>query len=130
MVGIDDRPRASCSDAIAAAVLNLLDHDPPAPLDLARYAEAGRQAAACRGRDAPACQPVSYYLPGLGGLGRDHVLARNVLARRAGITSYQCCLPVADSMTHCPLKPVISRSRRTPGAGLRSTGLGPAGGQG
>jgi hypothetical protein len=63
MLGIDDRPRASCSDAIAAAVADLLDRDPPAPLDLARYADAGRQAVARGARDAPACQPVSFYLP-------------------------------------------------------------------
>lgn len=56
MVGIDDRPRASCSDAIAAAVLDLLDRKPPGGLDLVRYAEAARSA-------APSCQPVSFYLP-------------------------------------------------------------------
>ena len=31
--------------------------------DLVRYADASRQAAARGGKDAPVCQPVSYYLP-------------------------------------------------------------------
>src|SRR5258708_1605913 len=63
LMGIDDRPRASCSDAIAAAVLDLLDRRSPGGLQLARYAEASRAAAARGGPEAPACQPVSFYLP-------------------------------------------------------------------
>jgi hypothetical protein len=63
LLGIDDRPRASCSDAVAAAVRDLLRHDPPAGLALARYAEAGRLAALRGGAAAPVCQPVSFYLP-------------------------------------------------------------------
>ena len=62
-----DRPRASRSDAIAAAVSDLL-RDPPAPLGLARYAYAGMaaQLAAAQGTanpDAPLYPPVSWYLP-------------------------------------------------------------------
>jgi hypothetical protein len=63
IAGGDDRPRASCSDVIAAAVVDLLDRNPPAGLDLARYADDSRTAAARGGPAAPGCQPVSFYLP-------------------------------------------------------------------
>jgi hypothetical protein len=68
LTGLDDRPPASCSDVIAAAVEDLM-RQPPDALDLARYAHAGWQAqrAAARGnRDdgkAPLYPPVSFYLP-------------------------------------------------------------------
>jgi hypothetical protein len=61
--GIDNRPRASCSDVIAAAAHALLTIKPPTGLGLARYAEAGRLAAMRGGPAAPVCQPVSFYLP-------------------------------------------------------------------
>jgi hypothetical protein len=63
VMGTDSRPRASCSDVIAAAVRGLLQREPPTGLDLARYAEAGRLAAVRGGPEAPVCQPVSFYLP-------------------------------------------------------------------
>jgi hypothetical protein len=63
MLGFDDRPRASCSDAIAAAVADLLRRGGVSGLDLVRYAEAGRLAVERKRADAPVCQPVSYYLP-------------------------------------------------------------------
>jgi hypothetical protein len=59
--GIDDRPRCSCSDVIAAAVAEFLGKD-PAPLDIGLYAEADRQAAGNESPAAPGCQPVSFYL--------------------------------------------------------------------
>ena len=67
MASGSDRPRASCSDAIAAAVADLL-RQPPEPLELARYAYASMQAArhAARSREAgeaPLYPPVSWYLP-------------------------------------------------------------------
>jgi hypothetical protein len=61
--GIDNRPRASCSDVIAAAAHALLALKPPTGLELARYAEAGRLAAVGGGPEAAVCQPVSFYLP-------------------------------------------------------------------
>lgn len=64
LLGVSDRPRASCSDAIAAAVAELLARDPPAPLGLARYAYAGAQAGGGAGGAEQACPPVSWYLPG------------------------------------------------------------------
>lgn len=78
LLGATDRPPASCSDMIAAAVEALLDTRPPQPLDLARYAYAGmraQQAAAqltAAGQEepraadedaAPLYPPVSVYLP-------------------------------------------------------------------
>jgi hypothetical protein len=69
LLGASDRPPASCSDAVAAAVAELLGQRPPAPLDLARYAYAGMKAqqAAAAGRGAedtaPLYPPVSWYLP-------------------------------------------------------------------
>lgn len=63
LAGIDDRPRASCSNVIAAAVLDLLGRNAPAGLELARYAEASRTAAVRGAPDAPTCLPVSFYLP-------------------------------------------------------------------
>jgi len=68
LLGIDDRPRASCSDAIAAAVAALLAAGPD-PMALARCAEASwlaqRAAGAGRREDpaAPVYPPVSWYLP-------------------------------------------------------------------
>ena len=64
--GADDRPRASCSDAIAAAVADC-SRRPPEPLALARKpapapGAAGRRPG--RGEDRAALYPlVSYYLP-------------------------------------------------------------------
>jgi hypothetical protein len=66
LLGYDNRPPASSSDAIAAAVAELLAKHRPEPLDLARYAYAGQQAQreAGGGGDAAArYPPVSYYLP-------------------------------------------------------------------
>ena len=71
--GASDRPRASCSDVIAAAVADVLRRQPPAPPDLARYAYAGLAAQQAAGRgeaapDAATFPPVSFYLPaGLAG---------------------------------------------------------------
>jgi hypothetical protein len=68
MLGGDDRPCASCSDAVAAATADLLLRQPPEPLELARYAYASMQAAKDAGRirndEAPLYPPVSWYLPG------------------------------------------------------------------
>lgn len=64
--GRDSRPRASCSDAVAAAVADLLLRQPPPPLELARYAYASMTATSSRGRSDDAAQlypPVSWYLP-------------------------------------------------------------------
>jgi len=69
MLGFSDRPRASCSDAIAAAVEALLAR-PPAPLDLARYAYAAMRAQQDAAQDGepgiatPQYPPVSWYLTG------------------------------------------------------------------
>jgi hypothetical protein len=63
LTGIDNRPRASCSDVIAAAVRDLLQREPPTGLDLARYAEVGRLATVRGGPGASVCQPTSFYLP-------------------------------------------------------------------
>jgi hypothetical protein len=69
ILGADDRPRASCSDCIAAAVTEWLAAGPE-PMALARYADASWQAqrsAAAVSRDAaaaPVYPPVSWYLPG------------------------------------------------------------------
>lgn len=63
----DDLPRASCSDAVAAAVADLLLRQPPEPLELACYAYASMQAARLPGRgesdEAQLYPPVSWYLP-------------------------------------------------------------------
>ncbi|MFI7049025.1 hypothetical protein [Streptosporangium sandarakinum] len=53
---------------IAAAVADLLDHAPPAELDLARYAHRAAEAQKHAGQGhpsthAPVHQPVSFYLP-------------------------------------------------------------------
>jgi hypothetical protein len=67
LLGMDDRPPASCSDVIAAAVRELLGQA-PGELEVARYAHAGWQAqkAAARGglndAQAPLYPPVSFYL--------------------------------------------------------------------
>jgi hypothetical protein len=67
-LGIDNRPKASCSDAIAAAAAELLAAGPD-PMAVARYADASWQAqraAAAGSRDsaaAPVYPPVSWYLP-------------------------------------------------------------------
>jgi hypothetical protein len=69
LLGMDDRPPASCSDIIAAAVAELL-RQPPDGLDLARYAHAGWQTQRAAGRGngdddrAPLYPPVSFYLGG------------------------------------------------------------------
>jgi hypothetical protein len=73
LLGLDNRPPASCSDIIAAAVTDLLRQGSD-ELGLARYAHAGwqaQQAAARRngynGSDddkAPLYPPVSFYLGG------------------------------------------------------------------
>jgi hypothetical protein len=68
ILGASNRPRASGSDVIAAAVADLLGRHPPGPLELARYAYAGMlaQQAAAEGRGprdaAPLYPPVSWYL--------------------------------------------------------------------
>src|ERR1035441_7769924 len=49
LLGMDNRPPASCSDIIAAAVAELL-RQPPDGLDLARYAHAGWQTQRAAGR--------------------------------------------------------------------------------
>lgn len=64
--GQDSRPRASCSDAVAAAVADLLLRQPPPPLELARYTYASMTATRGRGRSDGGAQlypPVSWYLP-------------------------------------------------------------------
>jgi hypothetical protein len=69
LLGMDNRPPASCSDIIAAAVAELL-RQPPDGLDLARYAHAGWQTQRAAGRGngdddkAPLYPPVSFYLGG------------------------------------------------------------------
>ena len=69
LLGLDDRPPASCSDIIAAAVMELLGREPD-ELRVAQYAYAGWQAQQAAGggrRDdarAPVYPPVSFYLPG------------------------------------------------------------------
>lgn len=68
IMGLDDRPRASCSDVIAAAARELLAAGPD-PMEVARYADASWQAqriAGARGgggKAAPVYPPVSWYLP-------------------------------------------------------------------
>jgi hypothetical protein len=68
LLGVDDRPPASCSDIIAAAVADLL-RQAPGELEIARYAHAGWQAQQAAGRGegdddrAPLYPPVSFYLP-------------------------------------------------------------------
>jgi hypothetical protein len=67
LLGIDDRPRASCSDAIAAAVAELLAEDPPDEAAVMRYTVATRLAQKLNsdgGADAPRWPPVSFYLAG------------------------------------------------------------------
>lgn len=60
--GLDDRPRASSSDIIAACVADLLS-DPPSESRLVRFAESGRLAVG-EGMDGVAIYPpVDYYLP-------------------------------------------------------------------
>jgi hypothetical protein len=93
LAGMDDRPPASCSDVIAAAVRDLLAAaDPATGLDLARYAEASRLAAIRGGAPAPVHQPVSFYLPAdladtaeqmRAQAVRDVIAARNKLRREA-----------------------------------------------
>jgi hypothetical protein len=69
MLGSSDHPRASTSDAIAAAVEHRLTAQPPAPLEIASYAYRAirEQWLAGQGRGQPARAavrpPVSYYLP-------------------------------------------------------------------
>lgn len=67
MLGVTDHPKASCSDAIAAAVADLL-RDPPAPLALAGYAYTAIRAQRLAvqgmpGRAAADNLPASFYLP-------------------------------------------------------------------
>jgi hypothetical protein len=64
IIGIDNRPPASCSDIIAAAVLDMLDRQPPDELALARYAAHARDAQRADAERAEArFPPVSFYLP-------------------------------------------------------------------
>jgi len=63
LLGIDDRPKASCSDVIAAAIRDLAEGGGITGLDLARYSEAGRLALSRGAPGAAVHQPVSYYLP-------------------------------------------------------------------
>ncbi|MEU1986136.1 hypothetical protein [Nocardia sp. NPDC019395] len=61
----DQLPRASSSDCLAAAVIDLLDRAEPGPLQLIRYADQLRRTlAGARGREAPAVSAASFYLPG------------------------------------------------------------------
>jgi hypothetical protein len=64
LVGIDDRPRASCSDMIAVAVTALLGAGRPDDLEVARFADTCWQAQRGRssGAEAGVYQPVSFYL--------------------------------------------------------------------
>ncbi|MGV9601658.1 hypothetical protein ACWDR1_33865 [Streptosporangium sandarakinum] len=57
LLGLDDRPAASCSDVIAAAVADLLDHALPAELDLARYAHCATEAQKQAGQGHPSTRP-------------------------------------------------------------------------
>ncbi|MBF6588441.1 hypothetical protein IU414_27235 [Nocardia farcinica] len=60
----DQRPPASSSDCIAAAVVDLLDHAEPDHLSLIRYAARIRETLAReRGRGFPAASVASFYLP-------------------------------------------------------------------
>ena len=61
--GIDDRPRASGSDLIAAAVEEALRSGQLDPLEVARYAAAAQAAQEREDPDAPVHAPVSFYLP-------------------------------------------------------------------
>ncbi|MGV9679122.1 hypothetical protein ACWDSJ_27900 [Nocardia sp. NPDC003482] len=62
----DHRPPASSSDCLAAAVVDLLDHAAPTPLDLVRAHQRIRESLADeRGRRAfPAVSTASVYVPG------------------------------------------------------------------
>ncbi|MGW4719402.1 hypothetical protein [Nocardia sp. NPDC004260] len=61
----DRLPRASSSDCLAAAVVDLLDRAEPTPLQLIRYADQLRGTlAAARGRQPPGVSAASFYLPG------------------------------------------------------------------
>jgi len=68
MLGSSDHPRASTSDAVAAAIADMLAR-PPEPLEVVGYAYAAirQQWLAGQGRGdasrAPVHPPVSYYLP-------------------------------------------------------------------
>jgi hypothetical protein len=61
--GLDDRPRASGSDLIAAAVEEVLHRGQLDPLQVARYAAAAQAAQEREDPDAPVHAPVSFYLP-------------------------------------------------------------------
>ncbi|MGV9383503.1 hypothetical protein ACWDRB_47355 [Nonomuraea sp. NPDC003707] len=69
LIGLDDRPPASCSDVIAAAVQELLDLRPPDDLAVARYAHRAATAQKAAGQGGPVSehatvhQPVTFYLP-------------------------------------------------------------------
>jgi hypothetical protein len=66
IAGEDLRPRASCSDAIAAAVADLLLRRHPLPLEVARYVYASMLATrepSCQESGAQLYPPVSWYLP-------------------------------------------------------------------
>jgi hypothetical protein len=61
----DHRPPASSSDCLAAAVVDLLDHAEPAPVELIRaHARIRETLAAERGRAFPAVSTASVYVPG------------------------------------------------------------------
>ncbi|MEU1883401.1 hypothetical protein ABZ470_39360 [Streptosporangium sp. NPDC020072] len=65
-LGIDNRPPASCSDAIAALTEALIRH-PPSGLDIARYVDRAITAQKLAGQGnlgphAPILNPVSFYL--------------------------------------------------------------------
>lgn len=61
----DGLPRASSSDCLAAAVIDLLDRSEPTQLQLIRYTEQLRRTlAAARGRATPGVSAASFYLPG------------------------------------------------------------------
>lgn len=72
----DQRPPASSSDCIAAAVLDLLDLAAPDHLTLIRYAARIRDTLAReRGRGFPAASVASFYLPAAYAARADNLLA-------------------------------------------------------
>jgi|SRR5579859_7611063 len=112
LLGIDDRPRASCSDCIAVAVAALLAAGLD-PMALAWAADAGWQAqrAAAAGRRdaaaAPVYPPVSWYLPA--GLA-DVLTALREQARQAAAAARQQVWD--EALQRYPLKDQADEQRR------------------
>ncbi|WP_188186988.1 hypothetical protein [Nonomuraea sp. SYSU D8015] len=69
LLGLDDRPPASCSDVIATAVLTLLDEDPPTGIEIIRYTWQTIQGHKLAGQgirvgdNIAVHKPVDFYLP-------------------------------------------------------------------